>query len=581
MYAFNVNPHTFKYPSASILKPPLRSADELAQLYGTVGHRIMPAVIFGVDGLLEYHHKYGVLICRQCQYAIQKNAVDSHLLRHKIYRGNRQRLLSSIAQLDLFEPHDVPLPTPGSLPVDALPVLSGYRCTTAGCRHLTASSKRMKRHGSEIHGLGGSTLLSSSFAYPVKLQTFFRGTKIRYFEVVSPTAPLVNTDDDGDDDGDNRGDRLEGLEGEGHNAIAAATPPPLPGVLAPPQTTHGPSPAADFDLETLTYFHHFITTTSLTLPSAEDSSSTKQYWQTHVLFQALRRRWLMCGLLALSACHLAALTDNTMTEQTHRERAARFSAELSAGLGQMTGCGLGLEAVEMEEGEKKLGEQIRCLLHCAQPALAEPTLDCDSVAPCQLQSIMSTVRGCVVPNSTLRSNGVGNDGHGRQEELFVQGFLHTGHSSHGETPHPNPSSENTPSVVLDLLRALPSRIAEGLGRTESTEDVFATVSAITTVAECCSISFADNKAGTAWQGVTTWLANVPDHFNQMIRCHHPAALVVLAYWAAMLVKRAEHLGCWFLKGAAKTTVLQVAKQLSASHRAVLGLVECLMVIVKD
>ena len=73
-----------------------------------------------------------------------------------------------------------------------------------------------------------------------------------------------------------------------------------------------------------------------------------------------------------------------------------------------------------------------------------------------------------------------------------------------------------------------------------------------------------------------WLADVPDHFDQMIVYDHPAALVVLAHWAAILVKRAEHVGCWYLKGSAKIVVLQVVRQLCTNGRAVLGLVDSLM-----
>ncbi|KAK9491447.1 hypothetical protein V1508DRAFT_421970 [Lipomyces doorenjongii] len=47
-----------------------------------------------------------------------------NLLRHKIYRDERQRLLSSIAGLHIFEPHLVPLPTPAPPPIDALPIIS-------------------------------------------------------------------------------------------------------------------------------------------------------------------------------------------------------------------------------------------------------------------------------------------------------------------------------------------------------------------------------------------------------------------------------------------------------------------------
>ena len=267
----------------------------------------------------------------------------------------------------------------------------------------------MKRHWSEIHGLDGSVPLSFSFARRVKLQTFFRGTKVKYFEVASPTAPLANADDDGDDDdGD---DDHEACEKEGHNAIIVSPPPP-PRVPAPPGTAHDPSPA-DFNLETLTYFYHFSTITSLTLPGAEDPQSAKHYWQTHIVLRALQRRWLMCGLLAISAHHLAALADDTTTKRIHHERGMQFSSEFSAGLGQTTGCDLDLEATEIEEKLKMTGEQIRCLLRCAQWSLAEPALDHELVASCQLLLIMSTVRGCVVPDSTLRHSDFRNDGHGR------------------------------------------------------------------------------------------------------------------------------------------------------------------------
>ena len=543
----------------------------------------MPATRFVASDMLEYNSNYSLLICRQCQYAIQKNALESHLLRHKIYRGDRQRLLSSIAQLHILEPQHVTLPAPGSPPVDALPVLSGYRCTAAACQHLTVSLKRMKRHWSDIHGLGGSVSLSASFTRPVQLQTFFRGTKVRYFEVASPTVPLVNTDNDGDDDGDNDGDDgkndHEECEMEGHDAITA-TPPSPPHVPPPPGTTYGPSPIK-FDLGTLTYFHNFTTMTSLTLPGAKDPQSGKQYWQMHVVSQALRRHWLMCGLLAISAHHSAALTDDIVTKRIHLERGEQFTSEFSTGMGQTMRCDLAQEAAEVEEDAKKTGEQIKSLLCCAQWLLAEPTIDDESVAPCKLLSIMATIRGCVVPDSTLCYNGIWDDSHRRQEESSIQDSSHTRYASHGVTQHTNSSKDKTPSVLLDLLRALPFRMAEVLGKPKSAEDIFATLSAITTVAVCCDISFACDETGAAWQGVATWLAHVPDHFNQMVGQDDLAALVVLAHWAAILVKRAEHVGCWLLKGSAKMMVLHITRQLSVHGHKILSLVECLMSMVNS
>lgn len=538
----------------------------------------MPAIRFIAGDLLEYNSNYSVLICRQCQYAIQKNALESHLLRHKIYRGDRQRLLSSIAQLHLLEPQHVTLPAPSSPPIDALPILSGYRCTVAACQHLTVSLKRMKRHWSEIHGLGGSVPLSSSVARPVKLQTFFRGTKVRYFEVALPTAPLVNTDDDGDDGGGDNGDDgeddHEGCEEEGNNVTTATSPSPTH-VPARPGIIHCPS-LTDFNLETLTYFHNFTTMTFLTLPGAKNPQFRKYYWQMHVVSRALRQHWLMCGLLAISTHHSAALTDDVITKRIHLERGEQFISDFSIGLGQTMGSDLGQEASEIEEEAKKTGEQIRCLLRCAQCVLAEPTFNGELVAPPQLLSIVAIIRGCVVPNSTLRYSGIRNDGHGSQEESSMQGFSHTSDASHVVNSHTNPSNDNTPSVLFDLLRTLPFRMAEVLGRPESAEDIFTTLSAITAVAECCVISFACDETGAAWQGVATWLANVPDHFFQMVGQDDPAALVVLAHWAAILVKRAEQVGCWLLKGSAKMIVLQITRQLSVHGHTFLSLVEYLM-----
>lgn len=541
----------------------------------------MPPIRLGPHDLLEYDARYGVLICRECQYGIQRSAVQSHLLRHKIYRDERQRLLSAIAQLDLFEPHLVPLPTPASPPIDALPIIPGYRCTAVGCGNLCASAKRMRRHQSEIHGLSGP-YNASSFARPVKLQTFFRGTKLRYFEVTpSPVAgtagagQLATTNDNEDED--ERYDEEE-LDEQMHNAdIAAPLPPPPPRVPTPPESPPRSS-TVDLNLEALTYFHHFTTTTSLTLPSAEHPRPATHYWQTDVVHQALRWRWLTCGLLAISACHLAALADDTTIKRVHRERSAQFSSEFSAGWEEITKRDLGVEAAGLEEEAKKAGGQIRCILRCAHWALAEYTLDQaiipEPAGPSQLQSIMTTIRGCVLSDFALRPGGVRNDHDDGQEETFAQvrKILKMGSSSDARSFGAFPSCDNTLSALLNRLGALPSRMVEALGKPESIRDVLATLSAIAALVECCATSFASEEAGAAWRGMATWLTKVPDHFNHMVSRHSPAALVVLAHWAASLVKRAENCGCWFLRGSARMMLLHVAERLRADDRAVQSLV---------
>ena len=339
----------------------------------------MSLVNFGANDLLRYNPAHKILICSDCQYAIQKSALESHLLRHKIYRGDRQRLLSSIEQLDLLDPDEVSLPALGSPAVDLIPVLSGFCCTVQGCRHLTASSKRMQRHWSETHGQGGSVPLLSSFARPAKLQTFFRGTKVRYFEV----------------DG-----------------------------------SQGPSASVDEEQNAMQCDDHV------------DTNATLDHQQT--------------------------------------------------------------------------------LFHPAW-------------------------------------------------KLLLSGMKSDSNQS--------PSGSRIPPMLLNHLRMLPFRISEAVGLPDRPEDVSATVTAITSLVECCEISFAQDDAETAWQGMTTWLARVPSHFNQIMLQYHSPALVVLAHWAAILVQRAEDSGCWLIQGVANNITLQAARRLEVDNPAAFELVASLMSMV--
>ncbi|RDW58518.1 hypothetical protein BP5796_12448 [Coleophoma crateriformis] len=534
----------------------------------------MPPIRLDARDLLEHNARYGVLICRECRYAIQKSALRSHLLRHKIFRGERQRLLSSIAQLDLLEPHHVPLPDPTSPPIDGLPISSGYCCTATGCAHLCATAKRMRRHWSECHDLKETSPNSSSFARPVTLQTFFRGTKLRYFEVAVPPVvntaggiPLVTNTGDG---GESRHDEQNcGEDG-----------PIEPRVSAPPKTSPTVSPIGA-DLEMLTYFHHFTTTTSLTLPGAEHPQSATHYWQVNVVHQALQRQWLMCGLLAISAGHLAALADETTIKQVHCVRFAQFLRTFSIGLEETE---RGLDAVSTVAKEaKKAGGQIMCVLRCAYWVLAGSMLDQGTLtglaAPLHIQSILTTIRGFSTPDLLLSAAGTLSDGAERQEATFTQamrvleevrGTSETGHA--GDASPLN----NTASALFNRTLTLPYRMAETFGKPESAEDVLATLSAIAALVECSYISFSPSGVGGAWLGMVTWLNKVPEHFIYLVGSHNLAALVVLAHWAAFLVKRAEHCGCWFLSGLTKSILLQIAERLPPDNHAVQSLVEDLI-----
>ncbi|KAK5659553.1 hypothetical protein OQA88_755 [Cercophora sp. LCS_1] len=244
---------------------------------------------------LEFNYQYRVLICLKCKYAIQKNALESHLLRHKVYRGDRRRLLASLSKHPVLDPDDVQLPAPGSPPIDGIPVIQGYRCTATGCKNLCASIKRMRRHWSESHGVSDPP---TSCSRSVNLQTLFRGAKLKYFEVSS----AENSD----------GPAMETLSSP--QSPASAAPTTLPGRA--------------MDLETLKYFYHFITATLLTLPGSD--SGTGAYWQTQAIAKALEQGWLMSGLLGVASSHMAALSDDS-SKQGHVNQASHHFAHFDVG----------------------------------------------------------------------------------------------------------------------------------------------------------------------------------------------------------------------------------------------------------
>jgi hypothetical protein len=310
------------------------------------------------------------------------------------------------------------------------------------------------------------------------------------------------------------------------------------------------------DLETIKYFHHFTTTTSLTLPdNTQNHHSPAKHWQVDVVAQALEVHWLMCGLLAISASHLAALSDHDeMSKLGHLERAAQFRQEFSGGWGEVK-HGSQVAGAHPEEANMKTGAQMACIHRCCR-WVSEPEMESSSElggdmeqepALFQLHSFIQTIRGCGNPEFALRST-VGST------EMLPEETP----NDHSMTDVPSqllPGAPGAPSALLERIRTLPHRM-HPLGKPDNALDFFATLSAIDTLVECCSLSYTAyppgdeiGSRGAAWRGMESWLARVPAHFGQMVARKSHAALVVLAHWS-VLVERAEHQGCWFLRGAA-------------------------------
>jgi hypothetical protein len=330
--------------------------------------------------------------------------------------------------------------------------------------------------------------------------------------------------------------------------------------------THGLNPSRgglpfDLDLETLKYFHHFTTTTSLTLPNPQNHQNPAKHWQVDVVAHALEVHWLMCGLLAISASHLAALLDQDETiKRVHLERAARFLQEFSAGWEEVKRSSQ-VAAAPTEEANMRTGAQMACIHRCCRwmsEAGTESQADLSGEmeqepAPFQLHSFIQTVRGCGSPEFALRSAVGSNVDEMSEPSTNVQ--------DKNDAPSQVLPPTVAPPALLERIRTLPHRM-QPLGKPDSALDFFATLSAIDTLAECCSLSYAaggDVGCHSAWWGMESWLARVPAHFSQMVARRSHAALVVLAHWS-VLVERAESY-CWFLRGAAAEVRRQAARGL--------------------
>ncbi|KAJ5173763.1 uncharacterized protein N7500_001694 [Penicillium coprophilum] len=413
------------------------------------------------------------------------------------------------------------------------------------CGHLCASSKRMRRHWSDVHGISGSNDFASH-ARSVNLQTFFRGTKLKYFEVsVESRAPGSQSLDEGA--GCNR------MEPAVHDVPSQAQSMSL----------SGSSPVVD--LETLTYFHHFTTTTCLTLPKIDDSLPASKYWGTYIVSLALQQHWLMCGLLAVSAYHSATLDGEKTAQEKHYGRATNLRSEFGVGFKKIMSNTLNNFPTETFQKTRTVAIQVRSIMSCARwlptglAANQEVVLD-STTGLSQLQYLLCDIRD-------FASSELG-------KSLEIE-------QSMGDDPQTSFGTNSLQvtvtalAVLLNRLQMLPYRMAEIFGKPDHEQDAPAILLSIGALIRCCSSICNCNDLPRAWQSISTWLNKTTNHFNHMISLHHTAALIVLAHWAAILVKWTEVYECWLIQGFSRTIVLLISEHLSM-HDGARGLVEGLL-----
>lgn len=416
----------------------------------------MSTILLDSNNLLAYNQAHQIIICLSCQYAIQKSALPSHLLRHKIYRQEKARLLNSISFLSLLEPDFVPLPLPNSKPIDGLAVIDGWSCVKEGCGNLCASEKRMRWHCCEVHG--SKDLEGEGWKRRCKLQTFFRGTKIRYFEVTADVASeglgLEKTSEE-----EGTVDRDESAMDGGDTEMLNEPELSLPRISIPLSKA--------LDLETLTYFHHFITSTSHTLPTPSTPSNN---WQA-IIPLALQHQNLMFGILAISSYHCAFLTGNdSAVKPSHLSKAKEFSTAFT-------------HPAKYEKEE--IPKQIQLIIYLSSLSLAlfrEP----DKFS---IHNLLSTIRALTTTTAT-------------------------------NSPPPISSIPNIPQPLFQALNQLPYNLAKAYPTPANSEaeDIFAVLNAIRDLSACVGTSYdpVTDMGGNKWRGMITWCGLISDRFLKLI-----------------------------------------------------------------
>lgn len=477
---------------------------------------------------LKHDPEYGVLICLRCRYAVQKSALNSHLLRHKIYREERKRLVASVSHLNVLEPDEVSTPAPSSPALAYMTKFAGLRCTVAQCGHLTVSMKRMKLHWKQTHGSLELPIRDSDLARDAVLQTFFRGNKVRYFEVESTyTADLDNPISHDETSHLDPSDHL--VQPRNSDGVQS----PIPSIE--PQSLL--SPGNESDMCMLRYFHHFVTVTSLTLPFNIDSPLKGRHWQEAVISEALQYSWLMQGLLAISACHMVVLTTDPEAKARHCE----YKAHYTSNFGSWARCSV------LDETVEQMGDHVRCLLYLAETALRQTSTNRAS-DPLQRRSTTDSLRACMYPESTIvRPSTLLSDEEAAKNDDLAEG-------------------------PIEGLRTLRSRMFEFLGQPANISNTLTILKSIELLQETCSSVGPHDSVEVCWSAAAAWLKSVPNNFHDMVDDQDSIALLVMTYWSAIMISRVERKGCWFLKGVANASVLQIARKLVMEKHPLLPLI---------
>ncbi|GAM91695.1 hypothetical protein ANO11243_097480 [Dothideomycetidae sp. 11243] len=487
--------------------------------------------------LLHYLEEYKVLICTSCQYALQPDAISRHLKDiHHILRSSRRSYMDYASGFALADAETVMHSGQAltSFPVPLLPVHDGLKCTHADCGHLCVTEKRMRSHWVTQHGRAGQ---SESDWNPVQLQTFFRGNSLRYFTAPPPALAIAQS-----------------LQPQAQSAADVAlsqsqtqTQPQSP-TLSLPLLSGSLSPTEQDDF----LLQHYINSTSVTLASGHDIPAGAAYesyyhplgagitiWQTIIPQFAERHEFLMHGILACAALHLAHLNPqdrqtHLLTSAKHQGRAIPLFREAVAHL-DAANCDAVLALVHIQTICSFASHRENERLLLVDPQSAD--ILCDWLL------FMRT--GCKFVAGV--------------RPLLMQGPLR---SLICDWKNPiDPENEPYTPLVAQLLTAVPAR-----DHADAWSDEECRVYRNAVYELGYAIARADRLGpdfGT-WDALRGWPIPLSNNYLQLLRQLHPGALIVLAHYC-ILLHRLE--GKWYFKGRAQRLSGHIRQRLDPKWHA--------------
>ncbi|KAI1420548.1 hypothetical protein F5Y12DRAFT_788181 [Xylaria sp. FL1777] len=478
----------------------------------------------GLGGLLIHLPQYGVVICKACRFAIQPSAFSSHLQNHHILRSERRCILDQLLTLRLSPPDRVGVPAPDSRRIADLPLLSGFKCDTAECSYACTSIKRMCQHWSEVHEEPNSKAIKYREA---RLQTFFRGNKIRYFEVEGPKGSQCRT----------RKESQLAIKKSNLLSPADSEDEILHEIQAPP-----------LDYRSLLYMHHYTRHSGLFLNRGNEST---EFWIDTIVLEAYKHPFLMYSLLCISAIDKARKTTDPAERRNHLRASASYCAGAISGYRAAVVCPTGDNSTALIACSRLLGQQevVRDLIKFEET-------DHDFTIEDIIEHLV-LLRGCTDLMIQLQST-LPPDSPFRLPYEVKSGLRQI--EGNDDTAMPlNPG--RIPAGTWQILNTLEAKL-KAVGLLPESE-VIMIRRAINLLARAASYvhNAKEGETGWAgWNGVEGWLRSpvISDELLPAMMRLRLAALVIFVSWVALLLRRIEEaydwmtgLSAWFARVAIK------------------------------